>query len=114
MALIHADAKAACCGKTSRMYADIYLHVNEFRVVINICDAYSNSCSKCTEAIHSPTERNAYPAEFMLQSLTEQNEASHSHDPSWINTPQAALRLIFATMSADVPIAEEIIKPEKY
>jgi hypothetical protein len=50
----------------------------------------------------------------MLQSLTEQNEASHSDDPRWINTPQAVLRLIFATMSADVPIAEEVIKPEKY
>ena len=97
------------------MYAEICLHVKtNSSGNIEIYDAYSYSCPKCTETIHSPTECNAYPAEFMLQSLTEQDEASHSDNPGWINPPQAVLRFVFAIMNADVSIAEEIIEPEKY
>jgi hypothetical protein len=79
---------------------------------IKIYDTYSDGCSESTEAIHSPAKRNANPAEIMLQSLAEQNEACHSDDPRWINTPQAVLRLVLATMSADVPITKEIIEPD--
>ena len=79
---------------------------------IKICDTYSDSCSESTKAIHSPAKRNAYPAEFMLQSFAEQDETRHSDDPRRINTPQTVLWFIFAAMSANVPIAEEIIKPD--
>lgn len=104
----------AAVRRRERMLRSAYMLKRNSSGNIKFCDTYSDSCSESAKAVHSPAKSNTYPTEFMLQSLTEQDEARHSDDPRWINTPQTVLWFIFAAMSANVPIAEEIVKPDMY